>query len=118
MGLYLNNPVPLGPAPIDHDAFENMQPAVEKMFRARDHDYGQFLWGSPVQDRFQGNHVILIAMDNQDSGSIFNIVLSAGREDWRSAHSLDCRCHHDYSLRLEPLRGKRLNCSTERKSRQ
>ena len=41
-----------------------MQPAVEEVFGAGDHDHWQFLRSGPVQDRFQGHYVILIAMND------------------------------------------------------
>ena len=91
---------------------------MKKMFGTRNDNDRQFLRGGPIQNSFKGNYVVLITVNDKDIRDGFDVVFCAGTSEGRNIQSFHRGRHHDQFLWSEPLRGMRLDCSTEGKSSQ
>ena len=59
-----------------------MQPAVKKMFGARNHNHRQFLRSGPVQDSLERNDVVLITVNDEDVRDGFDVLPGSGIGRW------------------------------------
>ncbi|MEP6605654.1 MAG: hypothetical protein ABJA60_06005, partial [Nitrosospira sp.] len=68
-----------------------MQSPVEKVFGAGDNNYRQVLRSSPVQDGLEWNYIVLLTVNDEDAGVVFDAGLSNGVDNGRDVQSFNRR---------------------------